>query len=349
MRRPLLAAVLGVLAVACAPGRRRRPSSHRRPSNAIGAGPQTITFPAGLSFVYTPAALAIAPGPLTWSGALSSHPLNFDDGTPGAASGTSLQRSLKPGIVRFYCGFHGGRNGVGMSGIAYVAGPDAALKATPAAPTAAGPVTLDASGTDFVDTSENTAATYAFDVDDDGTFETTGGAPTTTATFPLGTRTARVRVTDDDGRTGEATVTVRVGEQPAAGTPGGGGGGGAGGDPAPAGGGGGTAEPGAPSLRAATVQRVTPAALLRGPVTLRPGTLSERATVRASLRLRGRTIGRATTKTAGAGALRVTVRLSAAGRRAVRGLRSATLTLRLELTDADGNRRIVERPVRLRR
>lgn len=348
MRRPLLAAVLGVLAVACAPGTATATIIPPSAVNAIGGGPQTITF---LSFAYSPASIAVAPGPLTWSGSLASHPLTFDDGSPGGSSGTSFQRTMAPGVVRFYCGIHGGRNGFGMSGVAYVAGPAAALKATPAAPTAAGTVTLDASGTDFVDTSENSTATYAFDVDDDGTFETTGGAPTTTATFPLGTRTARVRVTDDDGRTGEATVTVRVGEQPATGTPGGGGGG-AGGGPAPAdggGGGGAIADPGAPTLRPASAQRVTPGALLRGPVTLRPGTLSERATVRASLRLRGKVLGKAAATTVGAGPLRVTVRLSAAGRRAVRGLRSATLTLRLELTDAAGNRRVVERPVRLRR
>lgn len=345
MRRPLLAVVLGAMAAVCFPGTAGATIIPPTAVNAIGLGAQTITFPDGLNLVYTPSSIAIASGPLTWSGPLSFHPLAFDDGTPGAASGADVQRSLQPGVVRFYCQIHGGRNSFGMSGVAYVAGPAAALSATPAGRTTAGAVTLDASATDFVDLTPNGSATYAFDVDGDGTFDTTGGTPTTTATFPLGTRTARVRVTDDDGRTGEATVTVRVGEEPAPGTPGGGGGGS--GTPAPDDGTPGDRTP--PSLRVAAVQRVTPGALVRGPVTLKAGTLSERATVRASLRLRGKIIGKAATKTAGAGALRVSVRLSAAGRRAVRRLRSATLSLRLELTDAVGNRRVVERPVRLRR
>lgn len=344
MRRSLLAAVLGIVVAAAGPATAGATIIPPTALDAIGSGPQTISF---VSFAYSPASIAVAPGTLTWSGAFTSHPLTFDDGSPGSSTGTTFARTMPPGVVRFYCGIHGGRNGFGMSGVAYVAGPAAALKATAANPAVPGTVTLDASETDFVDLTPNGAATYAFDVDDDGTFETTGGTPTTSATYAIGTRTARVRVTDDDGRTGEATVTVRVGDPPAPGTTGGGSGGGGSGTPAP--GGGGTGDPGAPTLRAAAVQRVTPGALLRGPVTLRPGSLSERATVRASLRLRGRTIGKAATKTAGAGALRVTVRLSAAGRRAVRDLRSATLTLRLELTDAAGNRRVVERPVRLRR
>ena len=45
----------------------------------------------------------------------------------------------------------------------------------------------------------------------------------------------------------------------------------------------------------------------------------------------------------------MTVRLSAAGAAHSSAPPAATLTLRLELTDAAGNRRVVDRPVRLRR
>ena len=306
--------------------------------NHIADGPQTITFTLAQ---YTPKFLAVSPGPTTWSGAFASHPLTFEDGTPSVTSGTSSAIDLRPGVVRYYCRIHGAAGGLGMSGIVYVAGPDAALKATPASLPAAGEVTLDASSTDFVDTTPNTTATYAFDADGDGTFETSGGSPAPPAAYGLGTHTARVRVTDDDDRVGEATVTVVVGLPPAPTTP-------AGGGPAPAPAGG-AVDATAPTLVPARIPAQRRAGLASGTVRLRAGRLSERSVVRASLRLRGKTIGRAATTTAPAGDLRVTVRLTEAGRRLIRSARPTKLTLRLELTDAAGNRRVVDRPVRLRR
>lgn len=349
MTRLRRAALLGLLASACVPASAAATIIPPSATDALAGGPQTIALPTGLPpYLYTPASIAISPGPLSWSGSLAAHPLVFDDGAPGTSSGTLFQRTLTPGVVRFHCLIHGGTNGFGMAGVAYVAGPDAKLTATPATRTTAGPVTLDASGTDFVDLTANTTATYAFDTDGDGTFETTGGAPTTQAVFPLGTRTAKVRVTDDDGRTDEATVTVKVGEttSPASGggTSGGGTTGGAGDTPA-----GGSGDASAPILGASGAAGVSRRALLKGPVRVTLGTLSERASVAGTLRLRGTTIGRVAVKTSSAGTLRVTVRLTAAGRRALRSARATTLSLRLELTDTGGNRRVVSRAVRLRR
>ncbi len=335
-------ALAGLLAAACVPASAGATVIPPSAVNALALGPQTIALPTALPYVYAPASIAVAPGVLSWSGALASHPLAFEDGAPGSSSGTLFQRDVRPGVVRFYCRIHGGPGGSGMAGVAYVAGPAAALSATPASRTTPGPVTLDASATDFVDLTPNTTATYAFDADGDGTFETSGASPTVQATFPLGTRTARVRVTDDDGRTGEATVSVRVGDTPAPGPSGDGPGGSAGDGVDPA-------DRVAPALRAAATPRVRRRPLLRGPVSLKLGTLSERATVKASLRLHGKTIGRAGARSVAAGTLRVTVRLTPAGRRTVRGLRTATLTLRLELTDAVGNRRVISRAVHLRR
>ncbi len=307
--------------------------------NALAGGPQTITF---APFAYSPSDLAISPGAVTWSGALASHPLTFDDGTPGSSTGVLFARTLSPGIVRYYCGIHGGRNGLGMSGVIYVAGPAARLVASPASLTAPGVVTLDASTTDFVDYTPNTTATYAFDADGDGTFETSGGLPTTQASFPLGTTTAHVRVTDDDGRVGEATVVVHVGETPVGGQPAGGqipGGTGAPGD----GGGGTAADKTRPTLSARSLAAVRLGAFTASTVRLNVGTLSERAVVRATLRLKRQTIARAKTRTVGAGSLRVTLSSSRAGRSALRGLRRATLVLHLELTDLAGNRRVIDR------
>lgn len=311
--------------------------------NKIGDGPQTIAF---TSFQYTPKLLAVAPGTVTWSGTTASHPLRFEGGGTPETTASAYTRALPPGVFAYYCGLHGGPGGVGMSGVVYVAGPAAALTASPANPAAAGAVTLDASGTDFLDITPNTSATYAFDTDGDGTFDVTGGSPTTQADFPLGTRTAKVRVTDDDGRTGEASVVVKVGvpvpaggsggTTPGAGVPGSG----------PAGG---ATDRAAPTLGAATGAAPRLATLAGGRLRLHAGALSEAATVRAALLLRGRTIARAADVSAGAGPLRLTLRTTAAGRRALRGLRRATVVLRLELTDAAGNRRVIRRTLRLRR
>lgn len=308
----------------------------------IAAGPQTIAF---ASFAYTPKLLAVSPGTVTWSGATGSHPLRFEDGGAATVTPTEDTRTLPPGVFRYYCGIHGAPGGLGMSGVVYVAGPAAALTASPAAPQAAGPVTLDASGTDFLDVTPNTSATYAFDTDGDGTFDTSGGAPSVVASFPLGTRTAKVRVTDDDGRTGEASVTVRVG--PAAPSPGTGAGGTTGG---PAAGGTPAGTPGdaaAPVLGPAPRPRPRLAALRAATLRLSVGTLSEAAHVRGALLLDGRVIARAADRSASAGPLRLTLRTTAAGRRTLRARRSATVVLRLELTDAAGNRRIVRRTLRL--
>ena len=339
--RPVIVPLIVALALAVAAA----PASATIITGAVdelAGGPQTISF---VAFQFTPKTLAVSPGTTSWSGALTSHPLTFDDGSPGASTGVHFQRDLTPGIVRYHCGIHGGPNGLGMSGVVYVAGPAAKLVASPASLTAPGTVTLDASGTDFIDLTANTTASYSFDTDGDGTFETTGGSPATQATFQLGTHTARVRVTDDDGRAGEAAVTVRVGEQPAAGPPG---------DGTPPGGGGGPAAPGAvdssaPTLRVRSAAGLRLGDLAKGRARLLPGTLSERARVRADLRLRGRVIARATTFSAGPGELRLTLRATAAGRRALRGLRRAWLVLSLELTDAAGNRRVLRRSFSARR
>ncbi len=64
----------------------------------IADGPQTIAFS---SFQYTPKALAVSPGTTTWSGSFGSHPLRFDDGSPGASSGTEAAFALTPGVVRY--------------------------------------------------------------------------------------------------------------------------------------------------------------------------------------------------------------------------------------------------------
>jgi PKD repeat protein len=52
--------------------------------------------------------------------------------------------------------------------------------------------------------------TYAWDLDDDGAYDGATGADATTTFAAAGTKRVRVRATDEDGRTGDATHTLQV-------------------------------------------------------------------------------------------------------------------------------------------
>ena len=150
---------------------------------------------------------------VTWSGDFAFHPLRFETtGIAGNDDGDTTTRQLRSGRYAFYCSVHGGPNGFGMSGEVYVAGPRAALRASPAGVAPGATVTLDASGTDIVAFANSlTKATYAFDPEGDGSFEPAGAETTRSVSFPAaGTFTPRVRVTDDAGRVDEASAAVTV-------------------------------------------------------------------------------------------------------------------------------------------
>jgi hypothetical protein len=85
--------------------------------------------------------------------------------------------------------------------------PTAAL-AAPRKGTAGKAVTLDASGSKD---SDGKIVGYAWDLDGDGSMETSGGAaPTLKHAFPAGVHHVGVRVTDDKGARAYATRTIRV-------------------------------------------------------------------------------------------------------------------------------------------
>jgi len=73
---------------------------------------------------YSPAEITISVNDtVTWQGDFSSHPLVSEDGLWAMqTSGTTFSHTfLTTGTYRFYCNFHGGPGGVGMSGKIIVA------------------------------------------------------------------------------------------------------------------------------------------------------------------------------------------------------------------------------------
>ncbi len=83
--------------------------------------------------------------------------------------------------------------------------PTARITATPMSGTA--PLAASFSGSTSTDPDANDTLDYAWDLDNDGQYDdSTSVSPS--RTFPVGTHTVRLRVTDDDGLTGTASVTV---------------------------------------------------------------------------------------------------------------------------------------------
>ena len=92
--------------------------------------------------------------------------------------------------------------------------PTADITHSPTSPEVGQTVSFDASGSTD---SDGTLVEYAWDFDGDGTYETSTAEPTVTHSYSTaGTRSATVRVTDDDGTTDTATTTVGVNGPPTA-------------------------------------------------------------------------------------------------------------------------------------
>ncbi len=93
--------------------------------------------------------------------------------------------------------------------------PTASIAASTTTPANGASVTFDASGS--ADTDGGTIASYAWDLDGDGIFETPGGTtPTISRVFAAtGPNTVRARVTDNEGASADASVVVTVAAPPA--------------------------------------------------------------------------------------------------------------------------------------
>lgn len=274
---------------------------------------------------WAPTDAAVAPGAsVAWNGPLAAHPLLFDDGTPGAATGTSFARVMQvPGRYAF----HSPDAGVGeLGGTLWVGGPVPKLYATQVAPPDPR-VRLDASATEFIAFEEGSGAVYEVDADGDGVFDTSGANPVTTYRYPgEGSYTARLRVTDDNGFTGEATATVTVDR-----------------DSVPP-----EADTTAPKLQAASLVPVARRAVRRG-TTIVVGTPSESVTATVTLERGATLIAKGVVNATGQQLFTVRLRPTSAGKRLLLRVRPSKATLRVVLVDAGGNRTTVKRSVRLKR
>ena len=97
--------------------------------------------------------------------------------------------------------------------------PVSSLDISPNPAVAGQPVTFSGSASSDPD---GTIASYSWDLDGDGSFETvTGSAATTSKAYPAAaTVTVKLRVTDDDGAAGDTSSTLTVNAAPALGPPG---------------------------------------------------------------------------------------------------------------------------------
>lgn len=272
----------------------------------------TFTFPA-----YNPPDVTIKTGDTaTFSGSFSGHPLVWDSGEyPETNTGSSKAFSFaQPGTHPFHCRLHEADGMVGV--VRVVADQHPARVAFSASPTPAAvgqPVTFTYTGDPDPDGS---LQRWDWDLDGDGSFETSTSSGTATRTYAsAGTVTVRMRAIDDSNEASavaEQALTVV-----ASGT--------------------------GSSAVDRTAPRATKLRLKGLTLTFRS---SERATATATLRRRGRTLAKGT---ANAGTTTIRLKLTKAGRSALRRGHRVKATLTLTLRDASGNRRSLKKTVTVRR
>jgi plastocyanin len=275
------------------------------------------------SYAYNPPDITIAVNDTaTFNGQFGDHPLDWDGNVYGETN-TGSSRTFTfttPGTYTYFCRFHVDTHG--MKGVIRVAGNQhparVSFSVSPAAPTIGQPVTFAYTGDPDPD---GTLVRWEWDLDGDGSFETSTSTATTTRTYTsLGTVIVRMRAIDNGSEASavaEQAVTIA------------------------AAGGGGAAGSGSSEL-----DRTAPLATrlrLRG-LTLAFRS-SEHATATATLRRRGRTLARGSAK---AGATTIRLKLTKAGRSALRRGHRVKATLSLTLRDASGNARTVKRRLTVR-
>jgi plastocyanin len=316
-----------------------------------GAAPATVGFPTGpAAGAYTPSDVNVDPGDnVTFNGSFANHPLvwNRGDFATQASGTTNSYTFTQPGLYRFHCQIHAAMTGSVLVSGDRLATPD--FTWGPAAPRAGQAVSF--APTAFTDP-DGAIASYLWDLDGNGTFEASGGAPTHTYTN-AGTYMVALAYTDDRGETSPATRHELV-IAPASGAGGPAGGGSTGGGQSGTGSGNGApiqpGAPGSPFPVSTTTAGPTPAggAQGAGPSTtetqgatrLRIGTRAlafhdnkARITITGAPSARpltARLTRRGTTLASGrakARARSITITLTRAGRTALHGRRSLSATL----------------------
>jgi plastocyanin len=287
---------------------------------ALAAPAGAVDHPIAFAdYSYSPADVTIAVNDsATFNGAFAEHPLVWQGGpfTRTESGSTRTFTFTAPGTYAYYCDFH--VNTRGMRGVVRVAGNQlparVAFGASPTTATVGQPVTFSYTGDPDPD---GTLVRWEWDLDGDGSFETSTTSGTATHTYASpGTVTVRMRAVDN------GNGTSAVAQQPlivvAAGSAG-----------------------------SSVVDRTAPLATklrLKGlTLTFRA---SERATARATLRRRGKTLAKGSAK---AGTTTIRLKLTKAGRSVLRRGRKVKTTLTLTLRDASANSRTVRRQVTVRR
>jgi plastocyanin len=280
-----------------------------------GAADHPVAF---ANFAYNPPDITVNAGDTaTFSGAFADHPLVWQGG-PFSRTETGISATFTftaPGTYAYYCDVHVITRG--MRGVVRVAGDQhparVAFSASPTPAAVGQPVTFTYTGDPDPD---GTLVRWEWDLDGDGSFETSTSSGTATRTYAgAGTVTVRMRAIDDSNEASavaEQALTVV-----------------------------------ASGTGASAVDRTAPRATklrLKGlTLTFRS---SERATATATLRRRGRMLAKGTAK---AGSTTIRLKLTKAGRSALRRGHRVKATLTLTLRDASANARAVKRVLTVKR
>jgi plastocyanin len=180
-------------------------------------------------FAFVTPAVAIKPGEsVTWTYAANTdrHNVMFDEDPfvsppePSPGPWTATRTFPQEGVYRYHCHEHG-EPGEGMSGVVYVnatgtvpgLAPAASFTLSPSLAQTGQAVSFDGSASSDPD---DRIIRYEWDRDGNGSYETDSGRrAVTSASYPNpGSRTVKLRVTDYQGHTAEATRALQVNPPP---------------------------------------------------------------------------------------------------------------------------------------
>jgi plastocyanin len=282
-----------------------------------GAADHPIAFGGAAGNAYNPPSVTAAvDDTATFSGSFMNHPLIWDGGQfTDTTTGSSRTFTFSaPGTYAFHCMIH---EPLGMKGTITVAGNQhparVSFSVSPATAIVGQPVTFTYTGDPDPD---GTLVRWEWDLDGDGSFETSSTAGTVTHSY-LSPGPVIVRMRAIDNGNEASAVAEQALSVAAAGS--------------------------GSSAVDRTAPRATKHKLKGLTLTFRS---SEPARATATLRRRGRTLAKGTAK---AGTTTIKLKLTKAGRSALRRGHRVKVTLTLTLRDASANARTVKRVMTVKR